>query len=80
MYTKDMAGLLRMNLQENKQVYIQLTPSANNVTLLAVDVQQSIDISCPPGPQQQTRRSGVRRPNDGTEGRTHGRTPDRYIQ
>jgi len=80
MYTKDMAGLLRMNLQENKQVYIQLTPSANNVTLLAVDVQQSIDISCPPGPQQQTRRSGVRRPNDGTDGQTDGRTPDRYIQ
>jgi len=80
MYTKDMAGLLRMNLQENKQVYIQLTPSANNVTLLAVDVQQSIDISCPPSPQQQTRRSGVRRPNDGTDGQTDGQTPDRYIQ
>jgi len=26
----------------------------------------SIDISCPPGPQQQTRRSGVWPPNDGT--------------
>jgi len=30
----------------------------------------SIDISCPPGPQQQTRRCGVRRPNDGTDGQT----------
>ena len=31
-------------------------------------VQQSIDISCPPGPQQQTCSSGTRQRNDGTEG------------
>jgi len=28
------------------------------------------------GPQQQTRRRGVRRPNDGTDGQTDGRTLD----
>ena len=36
-------------------------------------VQQSIDISCVPGPVQQTRRSGVRRPNDETDRRTDTR-------
>jgi len=36
-------------------------------------VQQSIDISWPPGPQQQTRSGGVRRP-DGTDGQTYRRT------
>jgi len=30
-------------------------------------------ISCPPCPQQQTRRSGVQRPNDVTDRRTEGR-------
>ena len=30
----------------------------------------SIDISCPPGAQQQTRRSGMQRSIDGTDGRT----------
>jgi len=35
-------------------------------------VQQSIDISWPPGPQQQTRRSGVRRPNDEADRETDG--------
>jgi len=46
-------------------------------------VQQSIDISYPPSPQQQTCSSGVRRP-DGTDrqtdrqtdGQTDGQTPD----
>jgi len=38
-------------------------------------MQQSIDISFHSGPQQQTRRSGVRRPIDETD----GRTLDRYI-
>jgi len=38
-------------------------------------VQQSTDISCLPGPQQQTRRSGVRRPRDGTDRQTDGRQP-----
>jgi len=41
-------------------------------------VQQSIDISWQPGPQQQTRGSGVRQP-DGTDGQTDGRTPDSCI-
>jgi len=27
----------------------------------------SINVSCPSGPQQQTRRSGVRRPKDGAD-------------
>jgi len=41
-------------------------------------VQQSIDrpISWPPGPQQQTRSSGVRRP-DGRDERTGGQTDGR---
>jgi len=38
-------------------------------------LQQSIDTSWPPGPQQQTRRSGVRRPVTGqTDRQTDGRT------
>ena len=36
-------------------------------------LQQSIDISCSPGPQQQTYSSGVRRPS-GTDRQTDGRT------
>jgi len=40
-------------------------------------VQQSIDISCSPGLQQQTRRSDVRRPNDGTDRQTGGQTDGR---
>ena len=45
---------------------VQLPTSADNVTLLAFAaerrpcVQQSIDITSPPGPQQQTRGGGVR--------------------
>ena len=39
----------------------------------------SIDISCPHGAQQQTRRTLLLRSNNGTDGRTDGRTPDRYI-
>jgi len=31
-------------------------------------------ISCPSGPQQQTRRSSVRRPQDGTDRQTDRRT------
>jgi len=44
-----------------KQVWVQLPASADNVALpafaaaLRAAVQQSIDISCPLGPQQQTR-------------------------
>jgi len=41
-------------------------------------VQQSTDVFCPPGPQQQTRNSSVRWP-DGTDGRTDGRTLDSCI-
>jgi len=36
------------------------------------------NISCPPGPRQQTRSIGVRRPN-GTDGRTDGRTQGSFI-
>jgi len=45
-------------------------------------VQQSIDISWPPGPQQQTRSSRLRRPDwtDGQrDGRTDGRTDARQL-
>ena len=45
----------------------------------APTVLQSIDVSCPPGAQQQTTSSGVLRANNGTDGQTDGRTPDRYI-
>jgi len=43
--------------------------------LIAVLPQQSM----PPGAQRQTRSSGVRPANDGTDGQTDRRTPDRYI-
>ena len=79
-----------------KTVCVQLPTSAVNVTLLALvterraaaplllsAVQQSINTSCPPGTQQQTRNSSVRRANDETDRQTDGqtdrRTPDRYI-
>jgi len=32
--------------------------------------QLSIDVSCPPGPQQQTRRSGMQQSTDGTDRQT----------
>ena len=42
-------------------------------------MQQSIDISCPPGPQQQTRRSGVQRPDDEMDARHFRRPCTAYI-
>ena len=42
-------------------------------------MQQSVDISWPLGTQQQTRRSGVWLPNDGTDERTR-RTLDSFIE
>ena len=62
---------------------VHLPTSAVNVALPAfvrrtlllttgVAVQQLIDISCPPGPRQQTHSIGLRRPY-GTDGRTDGR-------
>ena len=41
-------------------------------------LQQSIDMSRPPGAQQQTRRTPVLRSIDGTNIRTDGRTLDRF--
>ena len=38
----------------------------------------SIDMSCPHGAQQQTRRTPLLLSIDGTDRRTEGRTPDRY--
>ena len=38
-----------------------------------VSVQQSIDVSCPPGPQQQTRRMLLQRSIAGTDRRAYGR-------
>jgi len=64
------------------RVHVQL-PSVtyvDNVTLPAFPpplLQQSIDISCPPGPQQQTCISGVWRPG-GTDGQTDGRPTVAY--
>jgi len=42
--------------------------SASYVSLLCDAVQQSIDISCLTGPQQQNCHSGEWWPNDGTDG------------
>ena len=39
----------------------------------------SIDISCPPGPQQQTSRTLLQRSIDGTDRWTYGRTAYRYV-
>jgi len=41
-------------------------------------VQQSIDMSWRPGPQQQTHTNGARQAS-GTDGQTDGRTPDSCI-
>jgi len=72
---------------EQKQFCVQLPTSADNVALPASDrrspllqrrcswapaVLHSLDISCSPGPQQQTRSSGVRRPYE-TDRRTDAR-------
>jgi len=53
-----------------------------NVALsaFAAERRTKIDISCPPTVQQQTHGSGVRLANDGTDGQTDRRTPDRYIE
>jgi len=60
----------------SQQLRVQLPTSADNVALpacaqstpllLRAAVQQSINISCPPGPQQQTRRTLLQRSIDGT--------------
>jgi len=56
-----------------QRVCVQPSTAATNVSLPAFAAERrrllSIDISCPPGAQQQTRRTG----------QTDGRTPDRYI-
>jgi len=65
------------------QVCVQLPTSADNVALPAFGrrcysapaVQQSSDIFCAPGAQQQTRSSNVR-PQDGTDRQTDGRPTD----
>ena len=48
------------------------------VTAGRLAVQQSIDVSWAPGPQQQTRSSGGRRP-DGTDGQTDARQLSRPV-
>jgi len=60
-----------------QEVYVQLLKSADKVTVRAFAAKRrpaaapllSIDIACPPDPQQQTRRSGVQR-----LGQTDGQT------
>jgi len=79
-------------MAQNERVCVQLPTSVVNVALPAFAAerrdtaplllsagQQLIDISCLPGDQQQTRSSGVQRANDGTDGQTDRRTPDRCI-
>ena len=64
-----------------------ISKPANAARLAAVDRRpcssRSTSSALRPGPQQQTRRSGVRRTNDSTDsqtnGRTDGRTPDSCI-
>jgi len=46
-------------------------------SLLLSATQQSIDISCPPGTQQQTLTSNLRRVSDGTDGQTDKSTDGR---
>ena len=64
---------LRIYLSEKytlpPHVCVCLSDNAASVRIRPPLLQQSIDISCPPGPQQQTCSSGVRRP-DWTDGRT----------
>jgi len=42
--------------------------------------QQSIDISCPPGPQQQTRRTLLQRSNGADTRTDDGRTQYRFVE
>jgi len=65
----------------NKSVFSflrQLSTLHCSPLLLHAAVQQSIDISCPPGPQQQTRRTLLQRSTAGTDRWKDGRTPYRY--
>ena len=48
-------------------------------TTLAARPQLSIDICCPQGAQQQTRRPPLLLLIDGTDRQTDGHKPDRYI-
>ena len=53
--------------------YVNWRRDTVRVRCRAPAVQRSIDIFCPPGPQQQTRCSGERWPNDVTDRRTDAR-------
>jgi len=55
--------------------FLRRTPPLLSADRAAIDR----DISWPPGPRQQTRPSGVRRPNDGTYGQTDRRMLDSLI-
>jgi len=66
----------KFNKDNSKQICVQLSTDAKNVALPAFArcmplLQQSIDISCPPDPRQQTRRT-LLQPANGTDGRTDG--------
>jgi len=69
------------------QVYIQPSTAAGSVTLLAfaaallplAAARAAVDITCPPGPQQQSRRTMLLRSIAGTDRRTDRRTPYRYV-
>jgi len=75
----------RLNDISTSLCCVQLPPSADNVTLLAFAAERcaaaalggryttlSIDISCLPGPQQQTRRSGMHPSVDRWDRQTDG--------
>jgi len=69
----------------NMQTDVGTRPDVTvNVTLLALAAERRaaapllLDISCPYGAQQQTRRTPPLRLNDGMDG-TDGRTLDRFV-
>jgi len=66
-------------LNNNSAYYVSRQHDTDCISCWTPAVQQSIDISCLPGPQQQTCRSGVQRPNDGKDGRTDIQTDAWHI-
>jgi len=62
----------------HKRVCVQLHTYVENVALPAFDRQQSINISYPLGPQQQTCSDGFAAMDPCWDRRTDGRTPCRF--
>ena len=57
--------------------YISCQHDTDHICCWALAMQQSIDISCPPGPEQQTQQWSAA--GKQWDKRTDGRTPDQYI-